>query len=260
MNFYKRTLKNVDSFQNLSEEQKERQIYLYKHKFLPWVIMDMFTVNSNQTMCLVIILDLICIACLLISYFLKFFYLMIFAIIVIPILIMLFIVNCYIQRKLDKKDEKEQKKFIDEFCERISNIYLWNFKVISLRTWISIKKYKEYYRYLRSSKCNNKCYATSRKLVTVMLDPKVKLLWLGVVGTQDGHKFGHSVLRKGNWIYDSNLRRTYKAKLYIECYQAEIFKEFEINEYMDSEYMSEIWNGEFKTWCDEKGIKRAIED
>ena len=110
MNFYKRTLKNVDSFQNLSEEQKERQIYLYKHKFLPWVIMDMFTVNSNQTMCLVIILDLICIACLLISYFLKFFYLMIFAIIVIPILIMLFIVNCYIQRKLDKKDEKEQKK------------------------------------------------------------------------------------------------------------------------------------------------------
>lgn len=259
MIFYKRTLKNVDDFQSLTEEQKEREIYLYKHKFLPWVIEDMLT--KTTALRFLLFLDFICMACCGISYFLQIFYPMILVILVLPILVMWCVASWWFNKKINKKGNEDSKeKFIEEFEERISNIYLWNFKVISLRTWKSLKKYKWYYRYLRSSECNNKCYATTRRLASVMLDPKVKLVWLGAVGTREGHKFGHSVLKKGNWIYDSNLRRTYKAESYIKCFQAQIFKEFEMHEYINPEYMDKIWDSEFKIWCQEKDFKRSTEE
>lgn len=258
MNLYKRTLKDVESFQKLSEEEKERNIYLYKNRYLTSVIIDIFTVNFSRNSNIVLAIDILCGILLLISYFSKCYYYSIMPIIILPFLVAFMITAIYFRINLKKKN---REKFIVKLFDKISIMYLWNHKVITLKNWKQIKKDdKTYYKYVRSSKCNNKCYNTAENIARIVIDPDLKLLWINAVDSSNGHRFGHAILKRGDYIYDSNQRRTYDFEKYMKCYQAKVFREFTFKEYMDDDYMYEAFRGEFKTYCKERGIVRCTED
>lgn len=77
----------------------------------------------------------------------------------------------------------------------------------------------------------------------------------------DNHRYGHAILKKGEWVYDSNSRRTYKFENYMKAYKAEIFREFSLSgdEYFKGDSYK-IDYKEFGIWCKEHGVKRCSED
>lgn len=104
-------------------------------------------------------------------------------------------------------------------CEKFQNLWLLDGRVISYKEWQTIKKDNEW---------------TYRVLRS-------------------------AVLQKNNCIYDTNFRRTYKRDKYLRAFDAEIFKEYSLEEYIiqnrksPSDFLD--W-GEFENWCKSRGANR----
>ena len=248
MNLQKEIFNNVDGFRELEEDKKEKFIYLFKHRY----IVDL--VVNRKLVLLFMLINVVFLIFSIIGLFLK-------NNIAIKIICSIFIVFATIYTIILLLSMfRKSRKFLEA---EMSKINLLNNKVISQDMWKKVKKYDRWeYRYFRTEQCYGKCYDTTRDLANILKEPEIKILWVGATHPLTGHKFGHAILRKGEYIYDSNLRRTYESKKYLEAFDAQIFKEFSIgekNKYLESDAYEINWR-EFGIWCKERGILRATRD
>lgn len=249
-------LKEVQDFQNLTDEEKETDLILFKHKYIAIWLSGLF-VNSMipwVISLIVCIIDLvICFTCNVVIVSIVFF-------ITLPIVAFTTTVAIFIMYKLKFK-KKTDKEIRDWLFEKFQNLWLLNQKVISFKDWKIIKKRNQVlYDKARSEDCNNKCYFTSYAIANTLENPDIKVLWISIEASN--HRCGHSVIVRNDKIYDSNLRRTYNREEYLKAYRAEIFKEYSIEEYMNKSNLKKEqfdfldWE-EFGKWCEEKNIVRS---
>ena len=66
------------------------------------------------------------------------------------------------------------------------------------------------------------------------------------------------MLEKNGYILDTNTRRSYRKKKYLEIVKAEIFYEYSREEYMQCKDPWELKWEEFGKWCEENNVQRAI--
>lgn len=256
MNFYERfILKDAQDFQNLTAEEKERNLTLFKHQYLASWLTCLF-MNSP-------IPNFICCAMCIINIMLDgaAFFILFFINIPIGIFILGMDTIIFYNRKKKKQNSQEIANLL---IEKFQNLWLLNNKVISFKDWKTIKKTnKEFYYNARSEACNNRCYFTSYALANTLLAEDIKILWICIEPIP--HKrCGHSVIARGNNIYDSNLRRTYNREEYLRAFKAEVFKEYSIEEYFSKanlqqtyyEFVNLKWE-EFGKWCETKNAVRS---
>lgn len=151
--------------------------------------------------------------------------------------------------------------------DKIRNLCLINSKVISRKDWKAIKKHdKKSYKVLLSYLSHNKCYVSSFYIANVLKNKDVKIIWLTI--TFNGKTFGHSVLAKNNYIYDSNFRKTYLQEDYLKHCHSKVFREFSLEEYLTDDiqknsnpftHFSNEWQ-EFKTFCESNDAIRCISE
>lgn len=191
------------------------------------------------------------------------------------------------QSKFIKLDKIHKEKIIerntnkrDAIAEKIQNIWLLDGKVISRKMWRKIKKISpQSYKKLRSGELTGHCYITTWWMLNILQDKDLKLMW--ILNTEYGenyHKYGHAVIKKGNYIYCPNQRRTYNAEKYLEAFETKVFKEMALSEYKNRDNPKDItlwfdepkkvvvnrmmldYFEEFKNFCKENGGSRSIED
>ena len=135
-------------------------------------------------------------------------------------------------QKLQKQGERPEK-IHKELTDKMLNFYTINPLVISFVDWMKLKlASRKNYKIIRSLKSMQECYRTTFYIANILKKDKIKILWLCYTDFLSGKKCGHAVLAKGNWIYDSNRRRTYPKSRYLEVTQAEIFKELSLKDYL----------------------------
>ena len=135
--------------------------------------------------------------------------------------------------------------------DMIQNICLFNQKVISFKDWRSIRKYSKYlYKQIRTDTCNKKCYDTVYQIANVLRNPDIKIMWVSMEDFVLKQRIGHAILVKGEYIYDSNVRRTFKIDKYFENNNVKSYRRFELLDYLDNKYEMDtlIWE-DFEAWC-----------
>lgn len=147
----------------------------------------------------------------------------------------------------------------DGLWEAYHNVCLLNSKVITLKDWFLIRRYsKNLFKFARSNKCNNKCYETTYNIANVLNNSDVKIVWASIWDYSIQMKVGHAFLQKGEYIYDTNIRRTFKRDEYFQISECVVYKEFELTEYFENVYemTSRIWE-DFELWCKENATSAA---
>lgn len=189
-------------------------------------------------------------------------------------------------RKFNKMNENDREKQIekntqkrDKIAKKIQNLWLLDNRVISRKMWRKIKKISpQSYKKLRSGELTGICYTIAWWMLDVLEDKDLKLMWILNTNSAKNYKYGHAVIRKGDYIYCPNQRRTYKAKKYLESFETKAFKEISLQQYkiikrptdiaawIDnpkevtvSKYMYDEFEN-FKTFCEENGGSRSPED
>lgn len=260
MNFVKRIiLKELADYESLTEEQRARAYVIFKHRCIAWGFARLFV----ETIIPSVINFVLFIFNLVIIMFFK--SALVNIVLNINLLIMLFItaIDMIIiyKFKIKKQTKQTKQEIFDVFVEKIRNLWLLNESVISFKDWKLIKERDEnLYYHARSEACNHQCYFTSYSLANTLKNPSIKILWISTYIKLD-MKCGHSVLVKDDKIYDSNLRRTYDREAYLKAFNAEVFKEYSIDEYINDDFRKQKyfdfldWD-EFGNWCKERGVIR----
>lgn len=154
---------------------------------------------------------------------------------------------------------------IDEFIfDKLLNLYLLNHKLLSSKDWKRIKQAsRAIYQNLTSLASANECYRSTFHIANILANKEITILWMLV--EIKNQKFGHAVIAKNGYIYDSNFRKTYPKEKYIKASHALIFKELSFDEYYFSrhsnsvEHLEKDWE-EFKTFCEDHGGYRSFQD
>lgn len=249
-------LKDVQGFQNLTADEKQKDLTLFKHKYLA-VWLTCFFMHSMIPNLLGFV---ICVVNLVVNFFVDGAGVLILFCITMPIAIALLSIDTIIFYKYKRKKQTTEEVG-DWFIEKFQNLWLLNWKVISFKDWKIIKKrYNKLYIKARSEVCNHKCYDTTYAIANTLQNPDIKILWICIESR--GHKCGHAVISRNDEIYDSNLRRTFNREEYLKAFNAEIFKEYSLEEYSDKENLPQScfvyldWE-QFGEWCVEHNAVRS---
>lgn len=254
MSFYERIFENSGLIREHTKEEKRNNIYLFRNSFLAILLTYKFTHTSHMY----VTTGILSLGIFLFTFVIKGTIAYIYYAISMPIII--FVVTVYIAINVRIK-----QKGIDGIetwlCEKFQNLWLLDGRVISYKEWQTIKKDNEWtYRVLRSDECNHKCYDITYVLANILRNPDIKIVWLCIRDRENPElKWRHAVLQKNNCIYDTNFRRTYKRDKYLRAFDAEIFKEYSLEEYIiqnrksPSDFLD--W-GEFENWCKTRGAIR----
>lgn len=123
-------------------------------------------------------------------------------------------------------------------------------KVVSKEDWKNIKKcHKEFYKEAVSKKSCGFCYYFSWTIALHLKD--AKLLYCSQ--RQDVGHGGHAVIVKNNCVYDTNNRRHYDYKEYLELFDIVVYKIFKEEEYRKESFFDDIRPG-FVEWCKENNV------
>lgn len=133
----------------------------------------------------------------------------------------------------------------------IQNVCLYNQKVITFKDWWDIRKYsRSLYKQIRTDECKRLCYDTVYSIANVIRNPEIKIVWVSLEDYTLNQRVGHAVLKKGNYIYDSNIRRTFNIQEYFENNKVELYREFELADYLENRYeMDTLIFEDFEAWC-----------
>lgn len=244
-------LKDVSDFQELTTEQKKQYLTLHYHQHLAIGLASSFLTIIPNTITLVIcVVNLIILICIggVLSHIL--FYT------TMPLAITILGIELRYFRKME--NYQEARKYL---AEKVQNLWLLNWQVISFKDWKNIKKRcKTLYYGARSEACNHECYTTTYALANTLKNPEIKILWISVQCEEK--RYGHAVILKNGKIYDSNLRRTFNYDKYFKAFNVEIFKEYSIAEYLgkdilpyESSLFASKWE-EFGEWCKNNNVVR----
>lgn len=259
MFFYERiALREIKEFQELSKEEKKEDLYLFKHKYFATWLTYRLTTSTIPTLIALVL----CIISMVLNNAFKGWgitLIVCFSIITAIAIDVFYIVIMVIAQKKDVEDIRASIK------RKIRNIQLINFGVITFKNWMTIRKNdKELYSFIRSEGCNHLCYNTTYLIANALKDPEIKIIWMSIKPCME-EKCGHAALCRKNKIYDTNARKTYNREKYFKAFNAEIFKEYTIDQYLNnndpykvpgSEFLD--WE-EFGKWCEEKGAQRTEE-
>ena len=250
-------LKDVQDFQKFTTEQKKQYLTLHKHEHLARWFAYLFLGSKISLLIAfaISIVNLIITICVggVLSYIL-FYTTMPLAIAIIGIEVSI------IYRYMRKKETPE--KLGEYLAEKFQNLWLFNWQVISFKDWKNIKKRcKKLYYDARSEVCNHECYTTTYAIANTLNNPEIKILWIAVQAADE--RYGHAVILRNGKIYDSNLRRTFNYDKYFNAFNAEIFKEYSIEDYLTKENLSHDscfshleWKA-FGKWCRENNVIRS---
>ena len=242
--------KDVPKFQCLSTEDKRRYITLFKNQYLAdWLSRTLITSKKP-----LIISAWICLINIILLFVYKSPATLTFARItmIFPSAILFITTNIIIKLKKFDGDVNEVYLWL---CEKIQNLYLLNCFAISFKDWHFIKKTApELYSNLRSDECHGKCYVKTFEMATCLRNPKIKILWIAVsgIGCED---YGHAILEKNGFIYDTNTRKTYSKKTYFKARRCTVFREFPLDAYGKGDFLWDDWE-EFGRWCKEHNVSR----
>ena len=112
------------------------------------------------------------------------------------------------------------------------------------------KVYPKAYRYLTSNKCMGDCYECSYRIALLLDD--AKLMYCSKL-TAGGTFSGHSVILKGNYVYDTNHRRHFTLDEFKQNFESTIYKIFSFEEYSKDDFFSSIAE-DFVSWCNENNF------
>ena len=253
MNFYEKiVLKNFPEFKDLSEEKLRNYLALSKHSHLSlWM-----TFKFVDTPIPAVLALLLCIVNYLLLNF-WFSNLICYAVpfLTIPLIFIALIIQVNIIYRYEVK-KQNRDEIVVWLLEKIKNIWLLDGRVISVKDWLSMKKRaRGVYVASRSEKCFGKCYYSTHLLAKTISNPNIKLLWICIDDVYD--KLGHAVLAKDGYIYDTNQRKTYSIKEYFEIQNAELFKEYSFQDYINAKHFDNLDWDEFGKWCESRNALRT---
>lgn len=238
-------LKNDKDFQKLSKKDKKNYLKILKHKHLALWLTSKF-INSPYP--LLFSLGL-CFFNLILCIAHKNAIPLLFFMITFPIILFIVILETLISFKLRKQNSDVVTNWLFDF---FMSFWLLNPKVLSKKDWNYIKKEdKEFYKYLRSDECNHRCYETTYDLANFLKDNSLKILWVSVSTPLE--KVGHATLLKGNFIYDTNTRKTYSKDVYFQAFNVEVYNVFSFEDYSNQNFFS-IHFDNFVAWCKNRGV------
>ena len=65
--------------------------------------------------------------------------------------------------------------------------------------------------------------------------------------------YAHVIIRRGDEIYCTNFRRTFKLEDYAKFFDMKIYKEWGYQEYSNPDFRKLV-REDFVKWCDENGV------
>ena len=247
MFFEKVILKNDPSFQNLSKAKKRSYLKIMGHKHFAYWLAREFA-YSNNLVAYYFIISLLDILFFFTAPKITF---LVFFILTFPIILFILIVKLnliYIQGKENLSKYESALWLYDLFM----NFGLLNHKVISKKNWKYLqKKDEDFYNFVRSDKCNHRCYETTYKLAKKLKSPDLKILWIAVETPIE--KVGHAVIEKNGFLYDSNNRKTYSKKVYFKAFNVKLYKSFSLKEYSSRKFLKAEFEI-FSDWCRNQDI------
>ncbi len=252
MNIYKKIiLKHVPEFQELTEEQQRVSVKMHNHKYIAMWISALFATTSYPG----IIALVLCAATLVILNFVNATVGNILFWTTFPYNLFVCIMDFYwFRRVIIKKDTRQE--YYDRLFDLFTKPCLYNYKVVAKKDWKKLKTTNNT-RYIayRTEESNHHCYSVTYELSRIISNPDVKIVWIFMESWRS--KCGHAILIKGDYVYDSNMRRTYKKDEYFRCFKVQVFNEFDYTEWQtyDELKQSEAWQA-FGIWCRQLGGKR----
>lgn len=256
MNLYKKViLKHVPEFQKLTEDEQRTSVKMHNHKYIAMWISALFATKYYPgliTLVLsavtLVILNFVNATAGNILFWITFPY-------------NLFVCSMYFywfRRVIIKKDTNQE--YYERLFDLFTKPWLYNYKVITKKDWKKLKATnKTRYKAYRTEESNHHCYSVTYELARLISKPEVKIVWIFMESWCS--KCGHAILIKGDYVYDSNMRRTYKKDEYYRYFKVQEFCEFDYTEwptYADLK-QSEAWQA-FGIWCRQLGGKRDTDD
>ena len=157
-------------------------------------------------------------------------------------------------------EENEQKKWFEKATVKIQNLLFKDLRFFSIRKRLHIKRVdKKFYRHFNAGECFKECYRASFKLAYLLNDPEVKIVWLAATAfyMEPIYRYGHAVLEKNGIILDTNTRKSYNKTEYLNTQNAEIFREFVLEEYSKVKTPWDLAWDDFGEWCKVRNVKRC---
>lgn len=270
---YRKNLKQLRD-ENATKEEIKDDLYIFKHSYIMSFISS---VLCSTVLAIFFSLYLcgigltLCIIYLITKVYIFTIFAMIMATFAVLTEVILLKRNKWINK--GKKSEDFYKILLDKF----HNIYLLNPFVISYKDWKKLKKVsRKNYDKIRSFQTMKKCYETIFYIANLLKNKNIKIMW--ILCNHRNEKFGHAVLVKGNYILDTNRRKTYNKKKYLEHFHAKVYKEITLDEYLVKNpkginllleeginargvyvVLKKYWD-EFKDFCEENGGIRCNND
>lgn len=230
---YKSLVKKSEDF---TEEEERNILFLFKHKFFArWLSLKLidYDISIIYWLTMLMLFSFVPGVALLGEFKMILGAIQCFIISLVPFIGLMFLgILSFTTAKF--KTEEEERDFLSE---KTQNLWLLNRKVISHKDWRKIKKVsKENYSLLRSKKVDGESFGATFYLANCIKNEKLKIIWLVEYSIVENRWFGRAVLEKEGYVYDSNLRRTYKLSEYFEATQAEKISEFTLEDYKETMY------------------------
>lgn len=155
-------------------------------------------------------------------------------------------------------------KFYNKIGDIVLNRKFKDYLVLTKKEWKIIKKGdKDLFNVLRSIKSQGNCYDLTLKVVDILNNPDIKIIWLINENLNSNGKdlYGHAVLKRDNRIYDTTVRESFDEEDYYYINNSKVFKELSIMTIMQKG-MNGIFEefDVFEKFCESNGAKVAIED
>lgn len=248
-----RNMEHVENFKNLSTEDKKTYITLFGHDYFSQWITNMLV--HRKTLNLVFYLGmLIGIINVVVKVVLDTNHLLYIS---CPIMTFLIFLEYKIGR-VWKLDETKYEEWHNKTSEKIQNLLFKDYKFFSIARRLYVRKIdKKFYKHIQTEKCLGECYSASFKLAWLLNNPNVKIIWMSATYILTKEKYGHAVLEENGRIFDTNTRISYPRTVYLEAQKAEIFKEYNCDEYRNVFSPFDLAWEDFGRWCEERGTKRC---
>ena len=162
---------------------------------------------------------------------------------------------CLIELKREKPDkltlyQLRTLKLRDMFLKRIT---IRKNNVISKKDWKHIKKTnKKLYKKLLGDQSEDLSYYYAREIALILKN--VKLMYVAIDDRLHETIYAHALIRKGDQVYDSYLKRSFKLDDYAKLYNMKIYSQWSFKDYSDSAFRRTVKNN-FTNWCIKNDVK-----
>lgn len=153
--------------------------------------------------------------------------------------------------------EKFMDKYFDnsdKLCDLFLKLFtLFNNRILSIKDWKIIKSLDpKLYLDLTSDASFGFCYHYSRELGLVLKN--VSLVWCSLYGPLEHCHFAHAFILKDGYLYDSNLRLSYKFEDYAKITNLKVYKTWSYEEFSIPNFRSSV-REDFRKWCKENNVE-----